>query len=162
MTLELWFRSLHMLFAVLWVGGAIYRSTVVETTLRSDSGFAERFFAQAFHGPYMGLTAIGTVGFGVARMVMAPEGAYTAAVLGDGLFLFHGAVLLGNLALLVGLLGHLPTDVKLKPIARARLAGKAHDEKRYHALVRREALLGRVSLVLIAGAAFGMTTFRAF
>lgn len=161
MAVEQWLRAFHMIFAILWVGGALYRGTVIERLMAREPDFDTRFFARAIHGPYMGVTAILTVAFGFARMGMAWEGAYSLTVLGNGFYLFWAAAMLGVLALLLGLIGHLPTDVKLKPIARARLAGEPHDEQRYVTLRGREAALQRVSLLLIMGAAVGMVAFRA-
>lgn len=156
-------RSLHLLFGVLWAGGAVYRGVVVERASRVDAGFKDRFFARSLHGPYMGATALGTVGFGVATLLQG-IGAYRADSLGGGMFLFHGALGLAMLALVLGLAGHLPTDIRLKPLAQARLEGglDAAGEAAYARLERREGLLGRASFVLIVGALLGMVFFRAF
>lgn len=160
---EMWMRSLHILFALLWAGGGLYRGMVVERVARADDGFRDRFFASSIHGPYMGVTALLAIVFGSIRLGMGSgdPGEYDMDALGGGFFLFHGALGLAVLAFVVGLAGHMPTDLRLKRIAAARLGGLEHDDVVFHRLLRREVVLTRVSGLLISLAVLGMVFFRA-
>lgn len=154
------FRALHLLFAISWAGAAIYRASVVGGAMRRDLDFTARFYANAMHGPFMGVTAIGTVLFGGA-VLGAADGAFGSEALATGPFVvLYAAVTAGTLAFILGLAGHMPLDRKLMPLARHRIDGQEHDEVAYNRLVAREHALSRISVALIAIAMVGMTTYR--
>lgn len=150
-------RALHILFAILWAGAAVYRARVVEASL-DRQGFRDAFFARGAHGPFMGVASLGTIAFGGAIFAF---GEYSMDALGTGPFVvLMTSVTAATVAFLVGVAGHLPTDIRIKPLAQATLGGDLEDEAAYGALQRREAVLGRVSMALIGIAMLGMVGFR--
>ncbi len=151
-------RAVHLLFAILWAGGAVYRSHVVERVLADDDA-AARFFATAPHGPFMGMTSVGTIVFGGALMGLNSE-AYSLEAIGRGAWILGAGMGFAVMAFAIGVFGHIPTDRRLRPLAAARVAGHAHDTGTYTLLVAREKRLGQVSLALIGLAMLTMLLFR--
>lgn len=155
-------RFLHIAFAILWAGGGVYRSVVVGGVERDPGAgarFRDIFYARGLHGPFMGITALGTIAFGLATYFTVGVDAY-----GGGLSqrILEVGMATALAAFLVGLLGHVPSEKAIKPLAEARLAGEPHDEAAYDALVRKEAKLGHWSAALVGIALLTMTTFRLF
>lgn len=151
-------RALHILAAILWAGAGVYRSHVVERVLADDAA-AARFFATAPHGAFMGATSVATIVFGGALMGLNSE-AYSLEAIGRGAWILGAGMGFAMLAFFIGIFGHVPTDKLLRPLAAARVAGTAHDDKAYTALVARERKLGRISTGLIAAAMLCMVFFR--
>jgi hypothetical protein len=158
--MEALLRGLHILAGVLWAGGGIY-FMVVARRMHGDPAVRDRFHATGAHGPYMGLTSIATFGFGLAVLL---QGTYDREALGGGFFLFHGALGLASLALVLGLAGHMPLDIRLKGLAQRKLAGQldAAGTADYERLDARSDRLAHVSAGLIGLALLGMVLFRAF
>lgn len=155
-------RSLHILFAVAWFGGSVYAFSVILAAGRRDpSGpLLASFYASGRHGPFMGLAATGTVLFGGAAMGM---GEYGSDALGGtgGPMVLGLSMTLALAAYGVGLLGHVPTERKLRPLARMHLEG-GDPGARYGVLVARDHRLAHISLTLLGLALLGMLTFRFF
>lgn len=145
-------RSLHILFAVLWAGAGVYFFMVAQKHLQQEEEEILSFIATSKHGPYMGATALGTVGFGLATWLINGGEAYTTAgnaILGIGAL---GAII----GMLVGFFGHMPNSV------HAKKALDSQDHAALPAIGRREALLGKTSAVSISIALVAMITFRWF
>jgi len=126
-----------------------------------------RFYATQMGGPIIGVSSLLAVTFGSLALIRGSGGdnsSYDMAALGDGFFLFHGALGLGMLALLVGLAGHMPTQIRLRTLAGLKLEGSADsdDDERFDRLAHRDRFLGKISAGLIVGALIGMSMFRAF
>lgn len=148
-------RALHILFAITWAGAAIYRTHVVEHILEGEA--ADRFYAKGSHGPFMGISALGTVAFGGAILGL---GDYSLDAMGTGSFVvLNTATTAATAAFLLGLLAHIPNDRHLKRLAGARLAGKG-DGAEYARHRHRDRVLGRISMALIGLAMLGMVGFR--
>lgn len=144
-------RSLHILFAILWAGGGIHYARVTWPALRATSLEAP-FIGASKHGPFMGLTSLGTVGFGLATYMMVGPDSYSSAgnaILGVGM-------LAAVVALINGFAGHLPTEIKI------RHAVDDGDEDELDRLLGKEHVLGLISLGTVAVAILSMVTFRWF
>lgn len=142
-------RSLHILFAILWAGGGIHYARVTWPALRATS-MQGSFVAASRHGPFMGLTSLGTVSFGLAVFFMVGPANYSStesAILGVGM-------LAGIIGAVNGFAGHLPAEIKLK----AAMADGAD----LGPFLAREDLLGRISMAAIGIALLAMITFRWF
>lgn len=155
-------RFLHIVFAILWAGGGVYREAIVGQVMKKGvegARFRDTFYARGFHGPYMGITAIGTIAFGLATYFVVGVDAY-----GGGLSqrVLEAGMGFALIAFFIGLLGHVPSEKKIKPLAEARLAGEPYDEAAYEALMAKELRLNHWSAITVGLAILAMTTFRLF
>lgn len=144
-------RSVHILFAVLWAGASMHFAFVSKKPME-DQGIHLHFLADSKHGPYMGMTALGTVGFGIATWSMAGGDAYSST---QNMILGMGA-LAAVVGLLVGFGGHLPNSI------RAKKAIAAGDVDACSAISAREVLLDRISMGAVGFALLAMIVFRWF
>ncbi len=154
-------RSAHMLFGILWAGGTLFRAMALARA-RGDEASRDTLLASAWMGPYIGVTSLATFGFGLAAMLTnSSEIAYKFEGLGDGFFLFHGALGMATFAILIGFLGHFMIDRKLIRVIAAK-GTEAFQEARYAVLTSRAYLVSYVTSALIVAAVLGMTFFRTF
>ncbi len=153
-------RAIHILAAITWGGAVLYRAHVIEKVLQDDEA-ARRFFATAPHGPFMAISALITVAVGGAVMGMNSD-AYSLDAIGNGSWVLGLGMGFAVIALGLGFAVHMPTDMKLKPLAQARKSGQDHDEATYQKLVSKEALFGRISVALVSLSMLAMVTFRMF
>lgn len=114
-----WVRAAHILFAVLWAGGAVFVLTVVGPALRAAGPAAGGFMGAVFRrGGFsvffapVGVLAVVTGGilYGQYKVHAAMDSAY-------GIMITAGAVL-AVLALLDGFIGILPMNRRLVALAR--------------------------------------------
>jgi hypothetical protein len=144
-------RSLHILFAVLWAGGAFHFQKISKVSMEGQGALLE-FLGNSKHGPYTGITALGTFAFGTATWAMVGGDAYSTAgnvVLGFG-------ALGATVGMLVGFFGHLPVSIRIKG------ALAQGDDESLERLARRETLLARFSISGIGLGLLAMITFRWF
>lgn len=156
-------RALHILFAVAWMGGGAYAFSVILNGARRDEAgdsLLASFYATGRHGPFMGITATGTILFGGAVMGM---GEYSSEAMGGmgGPMVLGLSMTLAVGAYFVGILGHVPTEKKLQGLARTHLQG-AEAGSEYPRLLARDHKLAHVSMALMGLALLGMLTFRFF
>lgn len=145
-------RSLHILSAVLWGGGGLLWAFVLQRLTRLEPDVYRAVYARSFFGPYMGLTSLLTVVFGLITFVTFPgsyEGAQNA-VLGVGM-------LAGVVGMLIGWIGHMPNAIKL-----SKLLNEDGDEDVIARRFRREDRLHHASAGAIAVALLSMILFRLF
>lgn len=145
-------RSLHILFAVLWAGGGLFWSTVLEQFMNRSPEAKRSWMLTGMYGPYLGVTSLLTVVFGVWVYILRGADAYSSAgnaVLGIGM-------LAGLIGMLVGWLGHLPISFKM---AKADAAG---DQAAWDRLDTRDVMLTKVSLATVGIALLSMVMFRWF
>ncbi|MGB1697265.1 MAG: hypothetical protein ACPHK8_02570 [Thermoplasmatota archaeon] len=145
-------RGLHILFAVLWAGASLFWGTVVNKLGQKDPAVIRSFTLNAFHGPFLGLTSLLALVFGMGAFFSAPDGSYAGT---QQTILVIGMVA-GSIGVLVGWGGHLPTMIGMKK------ALEVGDEAVYAAGLRREHLLDKISLVVVVLAIVTMSTFRLF
>jgi len=160
------FRSLHILFAVLWAGAGIFKGVLLPAAAArsGDAGARMRqaYLASGVNGPFMGIAALGTIGFGAAAygtggFFERDAGSLAAMRLNLG-------VLAGLAAFLHGLAGHMPLEKKAAPLAARALAGNLDgaDTTLLAGYERRLARADKVSLALIAVALVTMTSYAWF
>lgn len=155
-------RALHLLFAVAWGGAAAYSLAVVLGSGRHPEAgdrFLAGFYASGRHGPFMGITALGTVLFGGAVMGLNSD-AYSSDALGAGAMVLGLSMTAGLAALGLGLFGHMPTERRLRPLALQALRDDGGDEAEYRRLLARDRRLAHASAILLGVALVGMLTFR--
>lgn len=145
-------RALHILFAVLWGGASLFWGTVVNKLGKQDDAVVRSFTLNAMHGPFLGLTSLLTMVFGLGAFFSAPDGAYVDT---QQTILIIGMVA-GSIGVVVGWGGHMPAMVGMKK------ALQAGDEAAYSRLLAREHLLDKISLVVVLVALVTMSTFRLF
>ncbi len=144
-------RSLHIFSAILWAGGALYFQAIAKNAMKSK-GVLMEFLANSKHGPFMGVTALATVAFGIGTWTMMGPESYTSTA---NMILGMGA-LGATIGLLVGFGGHLPNGL------RAKAAIASNDDEAVGTIARRELLLDRISMAAVGLALLSMVTFRWF
>lgn len=145
-------RALHLLFAVLWAGASLFWGTVVNKLGQKDAAVTRSFTLNASHGPFLGLTSLLTMVFGLGAFFSAPDGRYVGT---EQTILVIGMIA-GSLGVIVGWGGHMPTMVRMK---KALLAD---DEETYARLLAREHFLDKLSMITVVVALLTMSTFRLF
>lgn len=143
-------RSLHILFAVLWAGGALFYQFHL-TRRFSDEQFARAFWNGAMHGPYFGATSLGTVVFGLTTFF---AGTYDVETYGFGFHVLGIGIAMGTIGMLIGFLGHLPVALK---VDKALKTGEPLGP-----LMAKDHRLNIASLVTVGIAFLAMVTFRLF
>lgn len=147
-----WFRTLHVLFAILWAGGGTFLQLVIKRIGREEGDLERTLWARGWHGPYLGVTSLATVVFGFLAF---GSGDYDSDTLGSGFMVFNLGMAAGIAALLVGFLGHFPTDRGLQRLVQAG----ASDEE-LAPLRRRDHRLDTTSTILVSIALLAMVSFR--
>lgn len=145
-------RALHIVFAILWGGASLFWGTVVNKLGKQDDAVVRSFALNAFHGPFLGLTSLLTMIFGLGAFFSAPDGSYVGT---QQTILIIGMIA-GSLGVIVGWGGHMPAMVGMKK------ALQAGDEATYSSLLAREHMLDKISFVVVLVAVLSMSTFRLF
>ncbi len=146
-------RSLHILFAVLWGGASLFWGTVARKLGEKDASVPRAFIARSAVGPFLGITSLLTMVFGLATyFVMGPSNyaGMQNIVLSIGMFA-------GIVGVVVGWGGHLPNMV-----AMAKLINDGGDESEIERRMVREHMLDNISFVAVVVALVTMSTFRMF
>ncbi len=155
-------RALHILFAILWVGGAIYATRIHLPLIREAQEYALRFYAKSKHDAWMGLTATGTMVFGGIVLLLNRDG-YGSEIIGMG-----GAALMGlgmtasMVAYGIGILVHVPNSRKLRVAASAIRSGDGSQQASFDSLVARDNRFSMISAGLVGAAMLCMVSFRLF
>lgn len=148
-----WFeiaRGLHMLFAILWVGGGIFVNVIPDAALKHNLEARQTFWAKTMHGPYLGVTSLLTLLFGLLTYFALP---FEPSEQSTGYFMALNIGMLGGIVgVLVGFLGHLPNMNKL-----VKAIENGDDTT---ALFEKEDRLAKISFVVTAIALVAMTSLH--
>lgn len=160
------FRTLHMVFVVLWAGAGLFKGLVLPLAIARSGPAGLRlqraYLASGVNGPFMGINATGAIAFGFAAYGTGGFAAMDHAAV--PLIILNVGVIAGLAAYLHGLAGHMPLERRAAPLAAAALQGGLDEdgEGRLQALEGRLRRADTASGAMLLVALVAMTTYAWF